>query len=81
MREREGGRRRVTEGERETERNEGRVGLLARDESARARGQDKTSDRASFELVGISLRLDESERASERAVPYRAMVSYYVSRR
>jgi len=45
------------------------VGLLARDESARARGQDKTSDRTSFELVGISLRLDESKRASERAVP------------
>lgn len=77
--------RRVTtkEREREKERNEGRVGLLARDESARARGQDKTSDHTSFELVGISLRLDESERASERAstVLSRAMVSYYVSRR
>lgn len=40
------------------------------------RGQDKTSDRTSFELVGISLRLDEraSERPSERAVSCRAVL-------
>lgn len=73
---RERGRREGPEGynerEREKERNEGRVGLLARDESARARGQDKTSDHTSFELVGISLRLDESERASERTSECRA---------
>lgn len=64
------------------ERSEGRAGLLAWDESARPRGQDKTSDRTSFELVGISLRLDESKRANEWANELcRAMVSYYVSHR